>query len=304
VLLGASNLTRGISTVIETARLTLGSPLDVYAALGHGRSYGTRSSILFGARALPGIVESDLWDALHVQESKSAGTPGLTEESTPGLTEVASAEAAGGRPGSRIIPPNPGLCFGQTRREETSIPSIHALITDIGNDIIYGAPPQKIASWIEQCIDRLQHLNASIAMTALPIESIRSVSRWQYAVVKSMLYPTRQLSFEDAVSRANQLHDLIVDLAQRRGVRLIPQRSHWYGFDPIHVRYRHWPGAWAEILGACAIDPAGGECAQPSLSRWLRLRTATPRKWWLFGMQRGRSQPAATLPDGTTISLY
>ena len=278
VLLGASNLTRGISTVIETARLTFGSPLEVFAALGHGRSYGMRSSILFGARALPGIVECELWDALR-ETSKGQNIQTSKEDSV--------------------------LTFGRLDV------STFALIADIGNDIIYGAAPQQIVGWIEQCIDRLQTMNASIAMTALPIESIRAVRRRQYAIVKSMLYPTRQLSFADAISRAGQLHDLIVDLAQRRGVRLIPPRSHWYGFDPIHVRYRHWPSAWAEIIGACAVNRppsseggGGVRCAQPSFSRWLRLRTATPRKWWLFGLQRGREQPAAILPDGTTISLY
>ena len=62
VLLGASNLTRGISIVVETARLVLGAPLEVFVAMGHGRSYGKPSRIL--GRTLPGIVECDLWAAL------------------------------------------------------------------------------------------------------------------------------------------------------------------------------------------------------------------------------------------------
>ena len=40
ILLGASNLTRGISTVVEIAKTKWGSPLDIMSALGHGRSYG------------------------------------------------------------------------------------------------------------------------------------------------------------------------------------------------------------------------------------------------------------------------
>jgi len=62
VLLGASNLTRGISTAVETARLQWGRPLDVMAALGHGRSYGLASRLL--CRTLPSIVECGLWPAL------------------------------------------------------------------------------------------------------------------------------------------------------------------------------------------------------------------------------------------------
>src|SRR5262245_2033911 len=62
VLLGASNLTRGISTVIETAGSILGRPLEVLAAFGHGRSYGMSSSVL--GRSLPGIVDCGIWQSL------------------------------------------------------------------------------------------------------------------------------------------------------------------------------------------------------------------------------------------------
>src|SRR5262245_61538357 len=62
VLLGASNLTRGISTAVETAGTLLGRPLEVLAAFGHGRSYGMSNCVL--GRSLPGIVECGLWRSL------------------------------------------------------------------------------------------------------------------------------------------------------------------------------------------------------------------------------------------------
>ena len=62
VLLGASNLTRGISAAVGTAQLLLGGPLEIFIAMGHGRSYGVRTRIL--GRALPGIDECGLWEAL------------------------------------------------------------------------------------------------------------------------------------------------------------------------------------------------------------------------------------------------
>ncbi|MHC5001525.1 MAG: hypothetical protein ACYTJ0_00210, partial [Planctomycetota bacterium] len=63
VLLGASNLTRGISTVVQTIRLVLDGPVEVLAAIGHGRSYGAPSTVC--GRTLPGIVECDLWSRLE-----------------------------------------------------------------------------------------------------------------------------------------------------------------------------------------------------------------------------------------------
>lgn len=61
--LGASNLTRGLHTVVSTARETWGRDIEVLAALGHGRSYGAQSRVL--GRALPGILESGLWRELE-----------------------------------------------------------------------------------------------------------------------------------------------------------------------------------------------------------------------------------------------
>ena len=60
---------RGISTVVETARLILrekhDGPVDFMIAAGHGRSFGVDSSIL--TRRLPGILPCALWDALSVR---------------------------------------------------------------------------------------------------------------------------------------------------------------------------------------------------------------------------------------------
>jgi len=61
-LLGASNLTRGFRSAVRVARGNLGGPLEIFAALGRGRSYGTPSSFL--GRELPGIGECGLWPAL------------------------------------------------------------------------------------------------------------------------------------------------------------------------------------------------------------------------------------------------
>ena len=62
ILLGASNLVRDLPTVIDTARLVWGGPLDLLAAVGHGRSFGMQSSFL--GRSLPGIKGCGLWQAL------------------------------------------------------------------------------------------------------------------------------------------------------------------------------------------------------------------------------------------------
>ena len=106
VLIGASNLARGISTIVETAQLGWGEPVEILAALGHGRSFGQESSIF--TRKISGIIQCGLWSAL------------------------ASAPA---RPTT-------------------------ALVTDIGNDILYGTSVNVIVGWVATCFDRLSEAGA------------------------------------------------------------------------------------------------------------------------------------------------
>lgn len=62
VLLGASNLTRGLGTVVATAQRTWNVPLEILVAAGHGRCYATRSWVL--GRSLSKIFSCGLWSEL------------------------------------------------------------------------------------------------------------------------------------------------------------------------------------------------------------------------------------------------
>ena len=250
VLLGASNLTRGISRAVGIAQAILGTPLEVLIAMGHGRSYGQRSRVL--GRSLPGIVDCGLWDALlH----------------------------GSGRP-------------------------TYALLTDIGNDVMYGASVPSILGWIQTCMDRLLVAKARIAMTLLPMAGIKQLSRWRYEVARTLLFPGTRLSQTDAVSTATQLNDRLRELGHERGVDLVEPEARWYGLDPVHIRRSLLPLAWACMMDDWVTDPQVQPRVSSSLRRWLALRLATPQQWWLFNRELGREQPARRLPDGTTVSLY
>src|SRR3569623_1510889 len=186
VLLGASNLTRGISTVVETSAKVWGRPIDVVAALGHGRSYGMDSTVL--GRTLPGILQCGLWQALQ-----------------------------------------------QRPQAQTA-----ALVTDIGIDLFYGAAGEQVADWVEQCLDRLARYEAKIIITRLPVCNLPHNRTWQYAIVRSVLIPSCRLPLEENPERACDLDDRINRMARERNCTLLEPRAEWYGFDPIHVKLRHW----------------------------------------------------------------
>jgi hypothetical protein len=256
ILLGGSNLARGISTIVEIARLTVGGaqggggPVELLIAKGHGRSYGKRSTVL--GRGLPGIIECGLWDALDTRDQRPT----------------------------------------------------FALITDIGNDVAYGAEVPDIAEWVETCIERLAGARARIAMTALPMESLRRLTPVRFKVARSILFPANRFTLDEALERCQDLDALVRGLADSHDIRIMEHDGRWYGVDPIHIRQRHLVAAWTRIMGAWSDDPKTRIQVRRSALRWLRLRSLTPQRWWLLGSQRGRPQPAGRLADGSTISLY
>jgi len=265
ILLGASNLTRGIAAVVETARRLWGRPLDVLAALGHGRSYGMRSTVL--GRSLPSTLDCGLW---------------------PALAQRPAAPTA-------------------------------ALITDIGNDLLYEVPVEPIVDWVGQCLDRLLAIDARVAISRLPVANLASLSELRFRLLRRAMFPLGRLDFATIRARAYELDQRIAELAQSRGVGLIEQQPLWYGWDPIHIRRRHWRHAWGQILSPWSAaesvtDPveqsvsaaakSAGDPARASILDELYLRLLAPQERRWVGIAQRRAQPCGSLRDGTAISYF
>jgi hypothetical protein len=250
VLVGASNLTKSIDTVLSHAHGAWGQPLEVLTALGHGRSFGRASSVL--GRVLPGILECGLWDALE---------------------------------------------------RRPNVPTA-ALVTDIGNDVLYGEAVDTIEHWVATCLDRLDAVGARTVVTLLPVDNLARLSRARFLIMRTLLVPRSRLSFETVASRVHALNERVERLAIERGFALAVQRADWYGFDPVHIRLRSRARAWKEILSGWLDSPPTTNHHRPSLARTLYLRSRVPHRRRLWGIEQRRRQPAARLRDGTTVALY
>jgi hypothetical protein len=250
VVIGASNLTRGMDVVVKTARAVWDQPLEIYAALGHGRSFGMTSRVLF--RQLPGVLDSGLWPAL---------------------------EAA--------------------RPLETA-----ALVTDIGNDLLYEAPVEQVAEWVDECLARLARLASPTVITQLPVENLADLSPRRFRFFRRLFMPRCTLELDEVVGRVDRLNRLVCQIAARHGAVCIAQQRAWYGVDPMHFPLKLRGPVWREILSPWATERALPAAAHSSALGTLRLRALAPEVRWLFGREQRTAQPAGRLPDGTTVALY
>lgn len=241
VLLGASNLKVGFPRVLAR----LGGPVEILAALGHGRSYGLWSRLAW-VRLLPGIVQCGLWEELERR------------------------------------PPLPTV----------------ALVTDVGNDLLYGVPVPTIAGWVGTCLERLARQEAEIIIGLLPLATLEKVSPVRYHLVRQILFPGRRAAPWSAVlDSARELNDRLRRLGLEHGARLVEPSPSWYGIDPIHVRRSMRSQAWNQILDHPLL-PKEGELAGG------RLPLFGSAELRLFGMTLRNPQPVCRFKDGSTVALY
>ena len=250
VLLGASNLTKSFPTVVTTALRTWGEPVEIMAAMGHGRSYGQDSTV-FG-RKIPGIFPCALWHDLQRR------------------------------------PPLPTA----------------ALVTDIGNDLLYGVPPDRLLEWVENCLDRLSELGAAPVVTQMPIDSVQGLSESRFRFFRRLFFPRSRLTLAEAKALVRSFNERLIRVGETRKIPVIPVSAAWYGFDPIHLRRRALREAWPTLLAAWRAADEPIVVARPSLWTTAYLATLAPCERSLFGIRRRAAQPSGRLVDGTTISLY
>lgn len=249
IVLGASNVTRGLSSFVAAARRAWGAPLDVMAAIGHGRSYGVRTVVL--GRGLPGIQECRLWEELAQR------------------------------------PPLPTA----------------ALVTDLGNDILYGTEIPVILRWLHQCLERLQGCVDRLVVTRLPLASIEQCPDWRLRLLIPLFFPNARISPEEAWERAVELDRQLTACAGQYGAYVVQPDQHWFGWDPVHITRRRYVQAWQKYLGPWT-DGNGVLPARRSWESGLALLRARPRQWTFLNVDHQRIQPCVRLADGTAISLY
>jgi hypothetical protein len=176
-----------------------------------------------------------------------------------------------------------------------------ALVTDIGNDLVYGARVEEIAAWVGTCLEWLTRLQAEIVLTLLPLSRLQRLSSWEVRLATSILFPGRSVPWPGLLEQARDLDEHLRRLGREAGAQLVEPAAGWYGIDPIHFRRSVRGVVWSRVL---SLWPSEADAtARSSAGRiWVPLFGAAEMR--LFGRHLRTPQPAVHLADGTTLSLY
>jgi hypothetical protein len=216
VVLGASNVSRGLPRLAATARVRTAGPLDLFVAAGHGRGYGVSTRVW--QRRLPSILSSGVWRALD--------------------------------------------------RERAEEPL--AVITDVGNELLYGLGVSAVANAVREAARRLADRGARLAITGLPLAGIAGVGPVRYCLLRTLYVPGCLLGLAELKEATRWLDEELQAIAADTSATFLEQPAEWYGFDALHVRRPHLDALWQRICDAWTL-PAAATRPRATLTDWAAL---------------------------------
>lgn len=174
-----------------------------------------------------------------------------------------------------------------------------ALVLDVGNDVMYGEPADRILAWVDEALDRIGRLTRDVTLAGLPMASVRRVSPGRYLFFRSLFFPRCRLPRDQAVETACRVNAGLARLAAARGVRRVPLDPSWFGWDPIHIRPAARDAAWRAILALPPDLPCRGGWGEELA---LLLAPLERRSFW--GVSRFTPQAGRALAAGGRVWLF
>lgn len=175
------------------------------------------------------------------------------------------------------------------------------LLTDFGNDLLYGRSPEDIVQAADTVVQRLreQFSTCHLVVTRPPLHSVQSLGLLRFRISRSVLFPLSRLSLHDIQDMTQQLDAGLCRLAESQQLALFQPRGEWYGLDPIHVRYRFQEAAFSEMMALWPDISVPSESStaaavadqSPTAAQLASGRRPTPGFRWLMGKPRRVNQP-------------
>jgi len=136
-----------------------------------------------------------------------------------------------------------------------------ALVTDLGNDIMYGVPVEELIETVQQMFVRLQAMNAEIFVTTLPVAFERRAGAIRFKILRTLLFPGSRVSYEEATAAVIEVNRFLRESAHG-SVHRIPGMDSYLGLDGIHYSlfsaHRAWTHVARAMLEFTGMESAGG----------------------------------------------
>jgi hypothetical protein len=132
--------------------------------------------------------------------------------------------------------------------EKKSCDTRVVLITDIGNDLMYGVSADTLIESLDGLIDRALQWDAEIFLTSIHVNLKKDVSQTMFLILKSFFYPGSNITYEETDLFIVKVNGYLEEKSRQNDkVHLISGMGSFAGADKIHYSLLQTHSAWEKI---------------------------------------------------------
>ena len=131
------------------------------------------------------------------------------------------------------------------------------LITDLGNDLMYGVTADALIECLDMLIDRMLKWNAEIFLTSIHINIKKDISQTIFYILRFIFYPRSKINFEEADLLIRKVNCYLEEKTRKnKKVHLITGMESYVGLDKIHYSLLKMHKAWSKVTDEifCAMN--------------------------------------------------
>lgn len=133
---------------------------------------------------------------------------------------------------------------------------ITMLLTDMGNDIMYGVSESSLIECLDTLIEKSLRLNAKVFVTSIHVDVSKDLSKQSFRLLKSIFYPNSTVTFNQADLAVKKLNQYLEEKSlQNDQVHLVSGLGAFCGMDKIHYSLFKSHLAWSRIANAMLLKP-------------------------------------------------
>jgi hypothetical protein len=122
------------------------------------------------------------------------------------------------------------------------------LITDIGNDLMYGVSADTLIESLDGLLERALLWNVEIFMTSIHVNLKKDVSKTAFFILKSLFYPGSSITYEETNLFIIKVNGYLEEKTeQNERVHLISGMESFAGADKIHYSLLKTHSAWKKV---------------------------------------------------------
>jgi hypothetical protein len=139
---------------------------------------------------------------------------------------------------------------------------ITVLLTDIGNDIMYGVSESSLIESLDTLIEKSLKMNAEVFLTSIHVDVSKDMGKTSFKLFKSIFYRNSPVTFEHADSAVKKLNHYVAEKSlQNERVHLVSGLGAFCGLDKIHYGLFKSHLVWSRVANTMLLDlgvtPAG-----------------------------------------------